>query len=247
MSTGHSGKSAAARSRAWAEKAGHEMMDASATDVLAWAFAEFGSGLAVASSMADAVLPHLASQVFADTVPAEQQGGGPHILFLDTGYHFAETLATRDEVARRLPVTVRSITPRLSVADQDLVHGQDLFNTDPGACCHMRKVEPLSRALRGYRAWASGLRRSDSPSRADTPLVSWDPRHQLVKINPIAAWSDEQVEAYIAEHDVPVNPLLKQGYTSIGCGPCTLRPLFGADPRSGRWAGTTKTECGLHP
>jgi len=246
MSTAHSGKSAAARSRSWAEKAGEQLADASATDVLAWAFEEFGSGLAIASSMADAVLPHLASSVFADTVAQDQQGTGPHVLFLDTGYHFEETLQTRDEVARRLPVTVRSITPRLSVADQDLVHGPDLFNTDPGACCHMRKVEPLTRALDGYQAWASGLRRCDSPSRAHTPLVTWDLRHQRVKINPIAAWSDEDVETYIVEHDVPVNPLIKQGYPSIGCGPCTLRPLFGADPRSGRWAGTGKTECGLH-
>lgn len=209
---------------------------ASAQDILAWAAAEFGDGLAVASSMADAVLPHLASAALP----------GVDVVFLDTGYHFAETLQTRDEVARPLPVRVLSVQPVRTVEQQDAELGADLYATDPAACCALRKVEPLTRALEGYEAWASGLRRADGPGRAGTPVLAWDPRHRRVKINPIATWTDRQVADYIAEHDVPVNALVEQGYASIGCGPCTLRPLLAADPRSGRWAGRDKTECGLH-
>ncbi|MGC1207448.1 MAG: phosphoadenylyl-sulfate reductase [Ornithinimicrobium sp.] len=226
----------------WAQEA---LVGASAGQVLAWAYAEFGDSLAVASSMADAVLPHLAATVYAGVRP-DDSAPEPPVIFLDTGYHFEETLATRDEVARRLPVRVLSITPTRSVQQQDEDFGSDLFNRDASACCRMRKVEPLRQALTGYQAWASGVRRSDSPTRAQTPLISWDERHEVVKLNPLAAWSDAHVEAYIQRHQVPVNPLIAQGYPSIGCGPCTLRPLLGADPRSGRWAGTTKTECGLH-
>ncbi|MGB3829790.1 MAG: phosphoadenylyl-sulfate reductase [Ornithinimicrobium sp.] len=226
----------------WAQDA---LAGASAGQVLAWAYAEFGDGVAVASSMADAVLPHLAATVYAGVRP-DGAAPQPSVIFLDTGYHFEETLATRDQVSRRLPVRVINATPRLTVQQQDEAHGTDLFGRDPGACCRMRKVEPLRQALTGYQAWASGLRRSDSPTRAHTPLVSWDERHGIVKLNPLAAWSDEHVNAYIRRHDVPVNPLIEQGYPSIGCGPCTLRPLLGADSRSGRWAGTAKTECGLH-
>ncbi|CAN5463799.1 phosphoadenylyl-sulfate reductase [soil metagenome] len=236
---------AAVRKEMW--WAARELRDATAWEVLAWGFAQFGPKLAIASSMADAVLPHLASRVFAATVPAELQGEGVQVIFLDTGYHFAETLETRDEVQRRLPVTVLNVTPRLSVSEQDAAVGRDLFTTDAQACCRMRKVEPLRDALTGYQGWASGLRRLDSPSRAQAPLISWDERHGIAKLNPLAAWTDDEVAAYIAAHDVPVNPLIAQGYPSIGCGPCTLRPLFGADLRSGRWAGSAKTECGLHP
>lgn len=212
------------------------LADAPAEEVLGWAAREFGPGLAVAGSMADAVLPHLASVALP----------GVDVVFLDTGYHFEETLQTRDEVAARLPVRVLSIEPVRSVPEQDAEFGPDLFATDPGACCRMRKVEPLAGALAGYEAWATGLRRVDGPGRADTPVLTWDARHGLVKVNPVAAWSDEQVEAYVTEHDLPVNALIEQGYPSIGCGPCTLRPQEGADPRSGRWAGFAKTECGLH-
>lgn len=237
-------QSADARRRAW--WAARELRDAEAWDILAWGFAHFGPGLAIASSMADTVLPHLASRVFSATVRPELQGAGVQVLFLDTGYHFAETLATRDEVQRRLPVTVNNVTPRLSVEQQDARMGRDLFARDAAACCRMRKVEPLQDALTGFTAWASGLRRADTPTRAQAPVISWDERHGIVKLNPLAAWSDEQVSAYSAAHDLPVNPLIAQGYPSIGCGPCTLRPLFREDPRSGRWAGSAKTECGLH-
>ncbi len=222
--------------RGLVDRMGPQLADATAYQILEWAAAEFGEGLAVASSMADAVLPHLAARALP----------GVDVVFLDTGYHFEETLRTRDEVARRLPVRVLTIEPVHSVAQQDAELGPDLFGRDPGACCRRRKIEPLAAALRGYEAWATGLRRTDSAARASTATVAWDERHRMVKINPIAAWTDEQVADYVAQHDVLVNPLVEQGYTSIGCGPCTLRPLLAGDARSGRWAGFAKTECGLH-
>ncbi len=219
-----------------AEQAAHYLADASAEDILAWGRDQFGAEWCVASSMADAVMPHLASRVLP----------GVHVVFLDTGYHFTETIGMRDAVAVTMPVNVKTVLPLTSVVQQDVRHGVRLHDRDPNLCCAMRKVEPLDRALMPYRAWASGLRRADSPSRANTPVVEWDARHNMVKLNPIAGWTDEQVNAYIAENGILVNPLLSDGYGSIGCAPCTRRLLAGEDNRAGRWAGTDKTECGLH-
>ena len=223
--------------RALAAAAAERYALAGADEVLAWVAATFGARVAVASSMADTALTHLAARHLP----------GVDVLVLDTGYHFLETLATRDEVARRLDVTIRDVRPRLSVAEQDELHGVDLFARDPAACCAMRKVEPLTAALGGYDAWVTGVRRSESPTRARTPVVEWDEAFGLVKVNPLVAWSDADVQAYLVEHDVPVNPLLAEGYPSIGCAPCTRRVGIGEDARSGRWSGFAKTECGLHP
>ena len=228
--------------RAVVEEAAPRLADASAQEVAAWAAEEFGGWLAVACSMADAVLPHLVAQAATDRGAATVD-----VLFLDTGYHFAETLATRGLVAARLPVRVVDVVPHLSVAEQDAAHGVDLFARDPGACCRMRKVEPLTEALAGYEAWVTGVRREEAPTRAATPVVTWDAAHGLVKVNPLAAWTFDELLAYAAEQDVPLNPLLDDGYPSIGCRPCTSRVAPGADPRSGRWAGLAKTECGIHP
>lgn len=219
-----------------AERAGRDLEGAAAEDILNWATEQFGDQWCVASSMADALLPHLASRVLP----------GVDVVFLDTGYHFAETIGMRDAVAVTLPVKVRTVLPLVTVAEQDAAHGPKLHARDPNLCCAMRKVEPLDRALQPYRAWASGLRRADSPTRADTRVVEWDARRNMVKLNPIASWTDEQVDAYIAQHGVLVNPLLYDGYGSIGCAPCTRRLLAGEDSRAGRWSGTSKTECGLH-
>jgi phosphoadenosine phosphosulfate reductase len=142
-------------------------------------------------------------------------------------------------------VNLLSITPVQTVAEQDAAYGKDLFARNPDQCCAMRKVEPLNRALQGYSAWATGLRRADSPARANTPIVSWDAKRNLVKIAPIARWSDDDVADYIEKNSLMVNPLLDDGYLSIGCAPCTLR-TEGGDARSGRWAGLGKTECGIH-
>ena len=222
--------------RLLAERAGEELEDASAIEILTWADEQFGSAWCVASSMGDAVMAHLASRVRP----------GVDVLFLDTGYHFAETIGTRDAVAATLPVTVRTITPKRTVAQQDESFGARLYERNPDQCCALRKVLPLRESLQGYAAWATGLRRDEAATRRDARVVEWDDRRKMVKLNPIATWTQEKVDAYIAEHNVLVNPLVFDGYTSIGCAPCTRRISAGEDLRAGRWAGLSKTECGLH-
>ncbi len=213
-----------------------ELEDATAEALLRWTDQHFGSDYVVASNMADAVLVDLAAKVRP----------GVDVLFLDTGYHFAETIGTRDAVAQVYDVTLVNVTPEHTVAEQDQVLGKDLFGRDPGECCRLRKVVPLRRALAGYSAWVTGIRRAESPTRANAPLISFDEAFGLVKVNPLAAWTDEDMQAYIEAHGILVNPLVGEGYPSIGCAPCTAKPAEGADPRSGRWQGLSKTECGLH-
>ena len=205
--------------------------------VSAWAAETFGARLAVACSMADAVLPHVVSE----------RAPGVDVLFLETGYHFAETIDTRHRVADALDVTVIDVQAPRSVAQQDAEFGPRLHDRDPGACCAMRKVEPLREALTGYDAWVTGVRREEGPTRADTPLVTYDEAFGLVKINPLVTWSFDDLLAHSERNLLPVNPMLSQGYPSIGCAPCTRRVAPGEDPRAGRWAGFAKTECGLHP
>jgi phosphoadenosine phosphosulfate reductase len=220
-----------------AERGAAELGDnASADDLLRWTDENFGGSYVVASNMQDAVLVDLAAKVRP----------GVDVLFLDTGYHFVETIGTRDAVEAVYDINVVNVTPENSVAKQDELFGKDLFAREPNECCRMRKVEPLSKALRGYSAWVTGIRRVESPTRANAPLISWDKAFGLVKINPLAAWTDEDMQTYIDAHGVLVNPLVFEGYPSIGCAPCTAKPIEGADPRSGRWAGLSKTECGLH-
>ena len=223
--------------RALAEQGAAELVDATAEQLIAWVAAHFGTrSVAVACSMADAVLPHLVSQ----------QLKGVDVLFLDTGYHFVETVATRNEVARSLDVRVVDVLPAQTVAEQDAQYGAELFSRDPGLCCDLRKVAPLQQSLRGYEAWFTGVRREEAPTRANTPLVVWDERNGLVKVNPVAAWTFDELLDYAARHAVPVNLLMSNGYPSIGCAPCTRPVAPGEDPRAGRWAGLAKTECGLH-
>ncbi|MEJ1090506.1 phosphoadenylyl-sulfate reductase [Microbacterium sp. Mu-43] len=228
--------------RALAERGARELRsraadEASPADVVAWVAANVGvRQAAVACSMADAALPHLV----AEHLP------GVDVLFLETGYHFAETTFTRGEVAERLDVRIVDVTPVQTVREQDAEFGKDLFARDPALCCARRKVEPLQRALRDYEVWFTGVRRDESPTRTDTPLITWDERNGLIKVNPVAAWSFDDLIDYAGTHDVPVNPLIANGYPSIGCAPCTKPVAAGEDPRSGRWAGLAKTECGLH-
>lgn len=222
--------------RTIAEHASIEFADADAQTLLSWVAATFSDRWIVASNMQDAVLIDLATTVKPE-VP---------VLFLDTGYHFAETIGTRDAIAATYPkMGVRNATAEASVAEQEAEFGP-LYRTDPDRCCRLRKVVPLQRTLAEYDAWVTGVRRADSPSRADVPLVGWDEKNELVKINPLAAWTDEQFDRYLTDHQILSNPLVAAGYPSIGCAPCTTRPLPGADLRSGRWAGQAKTECGLH-
>jgi phosphoadenosine phosphosulfate reductase len=186
--------------------------------------------------MADAVVPHLAAKVQP----------GVDVIFLDTGYHFAETLGTRDAVAATMPVRVHTILPTRTVLEQDAEFGPRLYERDPDLCCAMRKVKPLDEALSKYAAWASGLRRDESPTRANVRAVEWDAKREMVKINPIAGWTEADVLAYMQANHVLVNPLVYDGFASIGCAPCSKRVAPGEDPRSGRWAGLDKTECGVH-
>jgi phosphoadenosine phosphosulfate reductase len=209
-------------------RAARDLEGASAGEILGWAHATYGTRLAIASSMETGVLAHLATTY----------APGVDVLFLDTGYHFAETIGTRDAIAQVYDVNV--VTLRADVPDDRL------YERDVDACCKVRKVDPLDAALAGYDAWASGVRRDESPVRALTPVVGWDAKRGKVKVNPLAAWTQDDMDAYVAEHGILVNPLMYDGYPSIGCAPCTKRVAPGDDPRSGRWAGTGKTECGLH-
>jgi phosphoadenosine phosphosulfate reductase len=222
--------------RELAARGAEELAGASAEELLRWTDEHFGGTYIVASNMQDAVLVDLAAKVRP----------GVDVLFLDTGYHFAETIGTRDAVESVYDVHVVNVTAENSVAKQDELFGKNLFASDPGACCKMRKVEPLGKALRGYNAWVTGIRRVEAPTRANAPLISFDEAFKLVKINPIAAWSDDDMQAYMDANGVLVNPLVDEGYPSIGCEPCTVKPAPGEDPRSGRWQGLAKTECGLH-
>ena len=198
-----------------------------ASQVIAWAAETFGPALSLAASMTDAVLIDLATKV----APAIE------VVFIDTGYHFPETLETVETVRRRYGLNLRMMTvPH---------HAEALWEKDPENCCSAVKVGQLDRALAGKAAWMSGLRRDEAETRANAPIVGRDMRG-LVKVNPLATWTSDDVQGYIEEHDVPVNPLTLQGYPSIGCMPCTKPVAEGEDPRSGRWAGREKTECGLH-
>ncbi|GAA3520514.1 phosphoadenylyl-sulfate reductase [Actinocatenispora rupis] len=219
-----------------AVRAGDELEGAPAAEIVTWAAETFGARFCVTSSFADAVLVHVVSRV----VP------GVDVVFLDTGLHFTETLDVRDRVARDMAVNVRSVRPELTVGRQDAEYGPRLFERDPDSCCALRKVEPLSSALEPYDAWATGLRRDESPTRARTKVVDYDANRNMVKVAPIAAWTQSDVDSYIARHNVPVNDLIRQGYASVGCWPCTRRTAPGEDPRSGRWPLFDKVECGIH-
>ena len=232
--------------REFAARGAAELEGASAADLLRWTEQNFGGvngprggatcNYIVASNMQDAVLVDLAAKV---------RPGVP-VLFLDTGYHFVETIGTRDAVESVYDIRVLNLTAEHTVAEQDELLGKDLFARNPGECCRLRKVVPLGKTLSGYSAWVTGIRRVEAPTRANARLISFDEAFKLVKVNPLAAWTDEDMQNYITEHDVLVNPLVYEGYPSIGCAPCTAKPVDGADSRSGRWQGLAKTECGLH-
>ncbi len=197
--------------------------------VLRWAHRQFGSGLCVTASFGDAVLAHVASEA----IP------GVEITLLDTGYLFAETEWFADDLRSRFDLNLRIVRPEPGLA-------VNVWQTDTTACCAARKVEPLSRALAGRTAWVSGLRRSDSAARRTAPFVHDDLLRGVVKINPLAGWTDAHVVTYVAAYGIPDHPLADRGYPSIGCWPCTRPVADGDDQRAGRWADSDKTECGLH-
>ena len=200
-------------------------------DVVRWAADAFGvDNLVVTASFEDAVLVHVA----ATAVP------GIEITLLDTQYLFAETQWLVDELTKKLDLNLRVVRPLPEIVPDNL------WQTDIEACCNVRKVEPLNRAIAGKQAWLTGIRRADGPTRADAPIAAYDLGRGLVKVNPLAALSDDDMALYVRLHDLPVHPLLDKGYFSIGCWPCTRPTAPGEDKRAGRWSGNAKTECGLH-
>ena len=200
-------------------------------DVVRWAADAFGlDNLVVTASFEDAVLVHVA----ATAVP------GIEITLLDTQYLFAETQWLVDELTKKLDLNLRVVRPLPEIVPDNL------WQTDIEACCNVRKVEPLNRAIAGKQAWLTGIRRADGPTRADAPIAAYDIGRGLVKVNPLAALSDDDMALYVRLHDLPVHPLLDKGYFSIGCWPCTRPTAPGEDKRAGRWSGNAKTECGLH-
>lgn len=216
--------------KALAEQAGRDLEDATPLEILTWAAETFGKKFAVTSSMEDAVVAHLASRAFP----------GVDVVFLDTGYHFEETIGTRDAVEAVMDVNVITLTPRQSVAEQDAEYGPKLHDRDPDLCCALRKVKPLEEGLTAYDAWATGLRRDESPTRANTPVVGWDEKRRKVKVSPIARWTQDDVDAYVLEHGVLTNPLLMDGYASVGCAPCTRRVAEGEDARAAAGPGAAR-------
>jgi phosphoadenosine phosphosulfate reductase len=168
------------------------------------------------------------------------------IFYLDTDLHFAETYQVRDRLSERYRKEFIRVAPALTLEEQQEHYGAELWKRDPDLCCKLRKVEPLRKFLTGYQGWITGIRREQSPTRAHAEVIEWDKAFGMVKLNPLAFWNEKQVWNYIFAHDIPYNPLHDQQYPSIGCQPCTRQVKPGEDPRAGRWAGSAKTECGLH-
>ncbi|MBX2814166.1 MAG: phosphoadenylyl-sulfate reductase [Myxococcales bacterium] len=199
---------------------------------------QFGAGAVFTTSfgLEGSVILHLIAQLRAPI----------RIVTLDTGLFFAQTYATWTQLANTLQLKIESIVPELSLEAQAQTHGPELWRTQPNKCCDIRKVQPLSKILSEADAWITGIRREQTPERADAPLVGHDERFNVVKINPLVDWSEEEVRGYLTTHNIPYNPLFDNGYPSIGCAPCTQKVVIGGDPRSGRWQGFEKRECGLH-
>jgi len=216
----------------------HRFESAQVEDLLRWAVERFGAGLVMTSNFgAEGVvlIDHLAR--IAPQTP---------IVYLNTGFQFAETDQLKEQLRSRYDLHILEHGAALSVAEQNERYGAELYARDPDLCCRLRKVEPLREALHGYAAWLAALRRDQSPTRANLGVVEWNARHGLLKLNPLAMWTRRDVWAYLTEHKLPYNPLYDDGYTSIGCAPCTRRVLPGTHERSGRWEGVQKLECGIH-
>jgi len=215
-----------------------ELEDASPQDILRWTVERFAPRFTMATAFGPEgmVLIHMLAEIAPDTP----------LFNLDTGYQFRETLELREEVKRRYGIEVELKRPELTVQQYEALHGGPLYKTQPDQCCFDRKIKVLHESVKGMQAWASAIRRDQSPDRAKAPIAGWDKKFGLVKVSPLANWTKTQVWKMITDHDIPYNPLHDKGYTSIGCWPCTRAVLFGEDERAGRWSGFAKTECGLH-
>lgn len=228
----------AAKSDADVIEASRRLEGATPRDVLRWAASRYAPRLAFATGFGPEGL------VLLDIIAREHLK--VDVFTLDTGVLFPETYALWRGLEERYAFRIRAVRPALDLAEQAVLHGEALWEREPGRCCGIRKVEPLAAALRGHEAWISAIRADQTVDRAAARVVERDARFGLVKVNPLLAWSSGEVWAYLREHGVPTNPLHEQGYPSIGCGPCTSPVRAGEDPRAGRWRGRDKTECGLH-
>lgn len=215
-----------------------ELESASPQQILRWAVDRFAPRFTMATAFGPEgmTIIHMLAEIAPDTP----------IFNLDTGYQFPETLELRERVKQRYGIEVELKKPELSVEAYERLHGGPVYKTDPHRCCQDRKISLLRDAAHGMHAWASGIRRDQSPDRAEAPIVGWDKKFEIVKVSPLATWTKKEVWAMIVENDIPYNPLHDQGYTSVGCQPCTRSVMFGEDERAGRWSGFAKTECGLH-
>ena len=222
--------------RAIADRGAVDLEGASAEDLIAWAAQEFGDRVIATQSMVNTALSTLLAAIAPDMT----------VVFVDTGYHFEETLETLERVRNRTGLNIVSVSSPLSVEEQSERFGPDLWSRNPDVCCSIRKVQPLEVALSGHDAWISGLRRGAAGTRRDSRPITYDAQRNVVKILPLLDWSDADVAAFTAEHAVEVSPLISQGFPSIGCRPCTRAVAPGEDPRAGRWSGFDKTECGIH-
>ncbi len=220
------------------KQAAQELETASAAEILQRAADHFAPKLTFATSLGieDCVVTDL---IATASLPI-------HLFTLDTGVLFPETYALWKRMEERYGVVVNPVRPRRTIDEQALDEGPELWGRDPDRCCELRKMEPLRATLSVHDAWITAIRRDQTPERANAPVVGWDARFGLVKVNPIVRWTSDDVRAYVRDHDVPYNPLHDQNYPSIGCVPCTSPVMPGEDPRSGRWRGKEKTECGLH-
>jgi phosphoadenosine phosphosulfate reductase len=246
--TDHSGNGAAAPAFApaaatpeeleWLKAESQKLETASPQEIIGWAVKNYFPKLTMATAFGPEglVIIHMLAQIEPRTP----------VFNLDTGYQFKETLELRDEVARRYGIEVELKQPATMVAEYEAANGGPVYSHSPDRCCQERKITVLQQASIGMRAWMSGIRRDQSPDRARASIVHWDRKFGLVKVSPLANWTKSQVWKLITDENTPYNPLHDQGYTSIGCWPCTRAVMFGEDERAGRWSGTAKTECGLH-
>ncbi len=215
-----------------------ELESATPQEILRWAVDRFAPRFTMATAFGPEgmTIIHMLAEIAPETP----------LFNLDTGYQFKETLELRERVKDRYGIEVEFKRPELTVEQYEQKHGGPLYATDSNQCCFDRKIKLLHEAVVGMHAWASAIRRDQSPDRAKAPIVGWDKKFNLVKVSPLANWTKQDVWKLITAHDIPYNPLHDQGYTSVGCWPCTRAVMFGEDERAGRWSGFAKTECGLH-
>ena len=225
----------------------HQWLEsATPQQILHWAVQTYGEKLTMATAFGaeGCVLLDMLGKI------RDEIGVAPDVFNLDTGYQFAETLELKARIEAKYGLKIRAIAPDEVIesleTQSQAEHSAPLYKTDPNLCCYARKVLPLSGAVEGFSAWITAIRRDQTPSRANAPILGWDDQFPLVKINPLANWSKAQVWDYARENDVPTNPLHNQGFPSIGCWPCTRAVKDGEDDRAGRWSGTAKKECGIH-